>query len=68
MNYTFRNEASDILITIGKLPGEKKLPLAIFGRQLHPKPLSQCCGAKNIESSSILVGLKPDKFGLLPVM
>jgi hypothetical protein len=46
VNYTLRNEASDIVIAIGKLPGENKLPLAIFRHQLHPEPLSQCCDAK----------------------
>jgi hypothetical protein len=56
------------MIGIAKLPGENKLSLAIFHHQLQLEPLSQCCDAKNVESSSILAGLKPDKFWLLPVI
>jgi hypothetical protein len=67
-NYTFRNEATSIMIAIAKIPGEKKLQLATFRRQLHPEPLSQCCEAKNVKSSSILAGLKPDKFWRLSVL
>jgi hypothetical protein len=56
------------MIGIAKIPGENKPSLAIFRRKFQPEPLSQCCDAKNVESSSILAGLKPDKFWLLSVI